>query len=396
MKRSDPTALWPTPRPLTATGKRWFDFVLATLLLVPAPLQVSQGSTYVLISIALLVPLYWRRTHPVASSAAVLVVCLVQVAVLDLPVWGQVGLPITVYSVARYAPAWWTWATLVLSIAGAGLGALDWLRGFADGGPVEVNQWFAYFLTNALIALSGWMLGALNRTRAAYVDAVVERSRRVEHEAAQQAELAAMDERTRIAREMHDVVAHGLSVMVVQADGARYAAPANPDAVGPALETIAATGRQSLADMRQLLGLLREDAEAGTRPLPGLAEVPWLLAQAEAAGTPITATLPDPLPQVPPTVGLTCYRLVQEALTNVRKHAGADAAAVVRLASDGRTLRLEITDDGHGASAPDDGSGLGLSGMRERVGAVGGELRTGPTSGGGFEVAARIPVADDV
>jgi signal transduction histidine kinase len=205
-----------------------------------------------------------------------------------------------------------------------------------------------------------------------------------------------MAERTRIAREMHDVVAHGLSVMIVQADGARYAAAANPTAVGPALETIATTGRESLAEMRQLLGLLREDADSGTRPLPGLPEIPWLLAQAEASGTPVTADLPDPLPAVSGTVGLACYRLVQEALTNVRKHAGPHARVDVRLwVEDGR-LHLLLIDTGRGAAAAGDGQGHGLIGMRERIHAVGGEFSAGPRRGGGFEVTAQIPLGEKV
>jgi signal transduction histidine kinase len=178
---------------------------------------------------------------------------------------------------------------------------------------------------------------------------------------------------------------------VVQADGARAAAAHDPAVADPAFETISATGREAIAEMRRMLGVLR--AEPGeTAPQPRLADLPDLVADARAAGSAIDLDLPDPLPVVSDGVALTAYRVVQEALSNVRKHAGPGASASVRLRLDGADgLVLEVADDGRGATAPYDGRGLGLTGMRERVTAHDGELEAGPGPGGGFTVCARIP-----
>jgi signal transduction histidine kinase len=209
--------------------------------------------------------------------------------------------------------------------------------------------------------------------------------------AEREVELAARDERARIAREMHDVVAHGLSVIVVQADGARYAAEKDPDVAVGTLETIASTGRESLTEMRRLLGLLR-DGDTGVAPQPGLADVRHLVDEARALGTRVEADLPDPGPEVPDGIGLAAFRIVQEALTNVRKHAGPGATVRVGVAV-GPDVRVEVRDDGRGAAAPADGRGLGLVGMRERATVHGGTLEAGPAPGGGFTVSARLPLS---
>jgi signal transduction histidine kinase len=203
-------------------------------------------------------------------------------------------------------------------------------------------------------------------------------------------ELAARDERSRIAREMHDVVAHGLSVIVVQADGARYAAAKDPEVAVGTLETISATGREALTEMRRLLGLLRK-GDTGVAPQPGLDDVRHLVDEARASGMRVAADLPEPAPDVPDGVGLAAYRIVQEALTNARKHAGPDAAVEVRVAVD-RDVAIDVRDDGRGAAARGDGRGLGLVGMRERAAVHGGTLEAGPAPGGGFAVSARLPL----
>nr|WP_281367431.1 sensor histidine kinase [Nocardioides kongjuensis] len=200
-----------------------------------------------------------------------------------------------------------------------------------------------------------------------------------------------MEERHRIAREMHDVVAHGLTTIVVQADGARAAAAHDPSVTGPALATIASTGREAIAELRRMLGLLRAE-EATTVPQPRLADLPALLDEARAAGTSVDGHVPAGLPAVSDGVALTTYRIVQEALSNVRKHAGPGAAARVGVRVEDGVVAVEVADDGRGAAAPDDGRGLGLAGMRERVDAHGGTLTAGPVPGGGFRVCARIPL----
>jgi signal transduction histidine kinase len=191
-------------------------------------------------------------------------------------------------------------------------------------------------------------------------------------------------------------VAHGLSVMVVQADGARYAAAQDPTAAATALQTISDTGRQALDEMRRMLGVLRAGPQAesgtGTSPQPRLEELAVLVEEARSAGLPVRADLPAPTRPVPDGVALTAYRVVQEALTNVRKHAGRSAAVDLRVAVAVDRVDVVVEDDGNGATAPDDGRGLGLLGMRERVAAHGGSLEAGPRPSGGFRVAASIPL----
>jgi signal transduction histidine kinase len=215
-------------------------------------------------------------------------------------------------------------------------------------------------------------------------------------------------ERARIARELHDVIAHNVSVMVVQADGASYTLAADPDRAREALAAISATGRQALAEMRRLLGVLRrEDEPANTAraPQPGIGELGELLDQARTAGLPVSFSVegvPRPLPD---GAALAAYRIVQESLTNTRKHAGpvASASVVLRYTSD--ALMLAISDDGRGglagpavpssalpgAPVGSAAAGHGLTGMRERVAMYGGSVAAGPRPGGGFEVTATLP-----
>jgi signal transduction histidine kinase len=287
---------------------------------------------------------------------------------------------------------------LVVALVGALVGPADWYVVELGSAASAISL----VLLTAMLVVAPWALGMWSRTRRAYVDSLIDRGERLEREAAQQAELAASDERARIAREMHDVVAHGLSVIIVQADGARYAAKSSPEAAERALETIAASGREALGEMRRMLGLLRsDDTETGVRPQPGLADLDFLVEQSQASGMPLRAHLEHPLPDVSSGVGLTVYRVVQEALTNVRKHAGPAARAdlVVRHvpgqaggpAGDG-AIEIVVEDDGRGAAALDDGSGHGLLGMRERVAVHGGDVEAGPRAGGGYRVHAQVPL----
>lgn len=373
------------PWRLGPRGQRWFDIALATALVTPAALTplTDHGWTGLVISLVQLVPLYWRRHHPVAVFAVVALGSAAQAALIDTPMWSQVAFPVAVYSVARYASAAWGLAAVGVGLGGAVVAAIRWVLGF--GGNLEPDPVIAYVVTIATIVVTAWALGALARTRRAYVDALVERGERIEREAAQEVALAASDERARIAREMHDVVAHGLSMIVVQADGARYAARRDPAVAADTLATISATGREALQEMRRMLGLLRTGDGADLLPQPGLADLAGLV-----VGTSVDATLPDPATSVPDGIGLTAYRIVQEALTNVRKHAGPDVRVRVDVAVDDEVTVL-VEDDGRGAAAPDDGHGLGLLGMRERVTAHGGDLEAGPRPGGGFRVRARLP-----
>jgi signal transduction histidine kinase len=373
------------PWRLGPRGKRWFDRVLAAGLLLPVLFFPLAGYdwTWTLLGLAQLTPLFWRRAHAVPVFLAVAGAHAVQAVLLDHTLYSQVALPVALYSVARFSTARAGIGALAVSLVGAVIAAFRWLVGYLG----EVTAWgfWAYWMPTTAIVLTAWALGTLGRVRRAYIDGLVERGQRIEREAAQQAELAARDERARIAREMHDVVAHGLTVMVVQADGARYAAAQDPAVAERTLEAISATGRGALADMRRLLGLLRSD-DTGTAPAPRLTEIADLVTEVPG----VASDLRDLDAEVSPGVALTAYRVVQESLTNVRKHAGPDARARVSvLVTD--DVRITVEDDGRGAAAPDDDRGHGLRGMRERVAVHDGELEAGPRPGGGFRVTARIP-----
>jgi signal transduction histidine kinase len=247
-------------------------------------------------------------------------------------------------------------------------------------------------------ALLAWVLGDSMRYRRAYYANLEDRAARLERERDAQARVAAVAERARIARELHDVIAHNVSVMVVQADGASYALASDPARAREALTAISATGRQALAEMRRLLGVLRREGD-GTNsvraPQPGIGELGELLDQARGAGLPVSFTVEgDPRP-LPGGVALAAYRIVQESLTNTRKHAGPVTSASVLLRYSPDTVVLTISDDGWGdlgGAALPGAPGHGLTGMRERVAIYGGSITAGPRPGGGFEVVATLPL----
>ena len=388
------------PRPdvhpwhLGERGRWWFDVLLAGGLLVLLTVgHVGsgdlEGAVFTPLEVA---PLLWRRSRPWPVFLVVATVSAVQAVLHDLPVAGQVAFPIAVYSVARRAPRWQGVTALLVGYAGAVAASYSWLPGLGAEDATIANM-TPYTVMIAAIVTAAWALGFAAQQRERYVAALVERAEQAERMAEREVELAARDERTRIAREMHDVVAHGLSVIVVQADGARYAAAKDPGIAVGTLETVATTGREALTEMRRLLGLLRA-GDTGLRPTPGLADLPYLVEEARAAGTRVEADLPDDPPAVPDGVGLAAYRILQEALTNVRKHAGPDVTVRLRVAV-GRDVEVDVRDDGHGAAAAADGRGLGLPGMRERAGLHGGTLEAGPAPGGGFAVSARIPLREE-
>ena len=234
--------------------------------------------------------------------------------------------------------------------------------------------------------LAFWLLGVLVRARRR-AEALAERNAALQR----QAEQAADAERARIARELHDIVAHHLSVVVLQAAGAR----ASGKAAGAALEKIEHSGRQALAETRRLLGVLRDaDEETGLAPQPGIGELDALAASVRAAGLPVNLVISGDHAAVPAAVDVSVYRIAQEALTNILKHAGP-ARADVTIGCADEAVTIEITDDGArkpGDQAP--AGGHGLAGMRERVAIFGGELHAGPRPGGGFAVRARLPLGD--
>jgi signal transduction histidine kinase len=242
----------------------------------------------------------------------------------------------------------------------------------------------------ALIAFGvTWVLGDSLGTRRAYTRALEERAERLERERERESARAVAEEQARIARELHDVIAHNLSVMVVQA-AANDVFDARPDRAREALQTIEATGRGALAELRRLLGGVRGDG-ADFAPQPDLAQLDELIDQVRAAGLQVVLHVDGEPRPLPAALELSAYRIVQEALTNTLKHAHASRADVA-LRYRAEALDVEIRDDGTGnGDAP--AGGHGLIGMRERVGIFGGSLDAGPVPGGGFAIAARFPSA---
>jgi len=259
--------------------------------------------------------------------------------------------------------------------------------------PPQVPQWYLMGL-NLAIALAVFFVGRTVHNRRAYTAALEERARTAEENQRALADQAVADERRRIARELHDVVAHHVSVMGVLATGARRVLGRDPRAADEALGTIEETGRTVLREMRRLLTVLRTEAEpaAELAPQPGLAGIEALVEQVREAGLPVELVVGGPT-SVPldEGVALTVFRIVQEALTNTLKHAGT-ATAEVRLDIGPRWLQVEIADTGRGPRNGLPRLGHGLLGMRERVILYGGTLRTGPRPGGGFRVSAKIPL----
>ncbi|MFI7498897.1 sensor histidine kinase [Streptomyces sp. NPDC049687] len=355
-------------------------------------------STAVLASVAALLCLViaLRRRMPEKMLLLAAAVGLAQL-VLDVSVVAaDFALLVIVYTVAATGVRWASWIALAMSLSAAALAQARWPQ---HGASVAGAVVLVIFQT-VPFALA-WVLGDSIRTRRAYFAQLEERNARLEKEREAQAKVAVAAERARIARELHDVVAHNVSVMVVQADGAAYVLDAAPDQAKKALETISSTGRQALAEMRRLLGVLRtgEHQEGGEYvPQPDVEQIEDLVEQCRGSGLPVDFKIEGTPRQLPSGVELTAYRIVQEALTNTRKHGGPNAGASVRLVYFDDGLGLLVEDDGKGAphelyeEGGADGQGHGLIGMRERVGMVGGTLDAGPRPGGGFRISALLPL----
>lgn len=277
---------------------------------------------------------------------------------------------------------------------------------------IGTNAWTNMAPVTVLV-VAVWIWGSSVRARRTYLAGLEERAVRAERERDSQAQIAAAAERARIAREMHDVVAHSLSVMVVQADGAGYALDTDTERARQALETVSSTGRTALTETRRLLGLLRaEDREQEYAPQPGMAQLTELVGHVRQAGLPVEFAVEGVPRELAEGMQLAAYRLVQEALTNTLKHGGPSVTtAHVRLRYTDDELVMRVSDDGRGAAAPlgqladrlrpgghngqnGDGQvhgGHGLVGMRERMAIYGGTVRAGPKQGGGYEVVASLP-----
>jgi signal transduction histidine kinase len=245
-----------------------------------------------------------------------------------------------------------------------------------------------------VVVAASWVLGYAIQTRRAYIAELKDRAARLEAQEGESAERAVADERLRIARELHDVIGHSISLITIQSEAAARVARTDPDAVPGYLATISDAGRTALTEMRHVLAVLRPDALAELRPQPGLDALPELVARLEAGGLRIRLDV-EPM-DLPPGFALAVFRIVQESLTNVLKHAGANATASVTVARAERSsMRVSVHDDGAGPTGPAASTAHGIVGMRERVAVYGGSLRTGARPGGGFEVEALIPLPQE-
>jgi signal transduction histidine kinase len=340
-----------------------------------------------------------RRSAPLAVLATTIAAGAAIVALGDEPAGVAGG--IALYTTAAMCERMVSLAALVPTAAIAAGGS----AATADAEGRHASA--AFGATVAVLLVVGiWALGAYAQTRRRYTRALEERAAHAEREREQLARIAVHEERASIARELHDIVAHSVSVMLVGVRGARDVLRTSPDVADDTLARVEASGEQSLAELRRILALLRAPEHgAESRPQPSLGELDELVAGYRDAGLPVRLEVigePKPLPG---GVELSVYRIVQEALTNVLKHS-RPTRVTVTLAFRGSRLELEVVDDGttaaRGAAAERSGderaargSGHGLVGMRERVAVLGGQLETGRPVGGGFRVAARLPVGDD-
>ena len=342
-----------------------------------------------LILLGLAVPLVFRRTYPVQAFTVAAVAGALQVMLIARPLATDLSILILLYTLAAYRPRRVSLPGLCVCLVGAFVAVARWA-------PVQTGLFQKVLLAGVIFsgtALVAWVLGDSMRYRRAYLTALEDRAARLERERDAQAQIAAAAERARIARELHDVIAHNVSVMVVQADGASYALRTDPERAGQALAAISHTGRKALAEMRRLLGVLRSgDERADLAPVPGLDQLRELVEQARQAGMSVSLSLDGPPRPLPEGAELAAYRVVQESLTNTRKHGGLAAAAAVALRYEPDGLVLQVTDDGLGAAAAE-GPGHGLTGMRERIEMYGGTIHAGPLPGGGYQVTARLPSA---
>ncbi|ANB07705.1 histidine kinase [Streptomyces ambofaciens] len=373
-------------------------FGVSVMSVVPQREARGTDATALIIPCVLLlcVVIALRRVVPEKMLLLAAAVGLGQVALDVATMAADFALLVIVYTVAVSGARWASRAALTMGLCAAPVAQLRWpMEDVSIGNNVAITVF-----QTVPFALA-WVLGDSIRTRRAYFAQLEERAARLEKEREAQSKVAVAAERARIARELHDVVAHNVSVMVVQADGAAYVLDAAPDQARKALETISSTGRQALAEMRRLLGVLRtgEHQEAGEYvPQPDVQQIEDLVEQCRSSGLPVDFKVEGSPRTLPSGVELTAYRIVQEALTNTRKHGGPNAGASVRLVYFDDGLGLLIEDDGKGAphelyeEGGFDGQGHGLIGMRERVGMVGGTLDAGPRQGGGFRISALLPL----
>jgi signal transduction histidine kinase len=370
---------------VTAALLALFLFQLATYVLVPGQ-RPSSVITY-LLALAMVLPFGVHRRRPLVAAVIVLGALLLYSVAHYGPYPGinafVLLFAIALHSERRQSRAVFAATLVTLTIA-------VWVQ---PGTVTTASTWFSTLLVAAVAGLLGENL----RHRRERWAELVERGKFVENEREERVRRAVIEERLRIARELHDVVAHAMSVIAVQAGVGHHVIDAQPEEARHALAAIETTSRAALSEMRRLLGVLRQEGEtqAVLTPAPGLADLPLLVAQVNEAGLNVTLTATGEPTGASAPVDLTAYRIVQEALTNALKHGGPAARVIIDYGQS--EVYVEVTDDGRGGqvrrSTPTNTVGHGLIGMRERVAVFEGDLTAGPQPGGGFRVAAHLPLS---
>jgi signal transduction histidine kinase len=381
-------SLWLRGQPFVADALLAGGLFVIEILVFVSSADGLNGPLFLAFSVVLTVPIAWRRRFPRSVAA----VALVSTFVAD--VWGAMvgdtsnghpaalALPIMLYTLVAYVGR----AQGAIYAAGVAAYSVSSLLLFHQ--PL-----FTTLLFSALLYALSWVAAEFLGARRAYDEAMEARLIVAEYDRDRRAEEAVLMERTRIARELHDVVAHGVSVMVVQADGASYAIRRNPERAEQAVANISATGRQALAELRRTVALLRTTPDADDMPEYGTAGLARVVEMMSRAGLNVELEQTGNLDDISPAISLGVHRLVQESLTNVLRHAGHAPRAVVRVAREADTVTVEISDNGTGsASPPTGGGGHGLVGMRERVAVLQGTLQVGRTPQGSWLVRARLPI----
>jgi signal transduction histidine kinase len=372
-------------------AERHGDLLLAALVAVLFAVQIADGEEFagkragsLAMALVFAGTLAWRRRRPLVPLVAGAV--LIEVSNLAVPALANtgaflVGYVLAIYSAGRHTTGRATLAAGVVLLVAFPLAAIE------PGSPFSLSD--ATFIA---VAFAGpFVAGRVIRHRLATESLLHGRAAELERERDQKAREAVAQERVRIARELHDVVAHSISVMVLQARGGRRKLPEDADESRAALDAIERSGEQALAEMRRLLGMLRfDDEELALAPQPSLSRIDDLVASLRATGLPVELHIEGDPVDLPPGVDVSAYRIVQEALTNALKHAGP-ARARVTLRYSTEDLELEIVDDGRG-NGHGGGTGHGLAGIRERVAVYGGVLESGRRPEGGYALRARLPL----
>ncbi|WP_072691290.1 sensor histidine kinase [Rhodococcus marinonascens] len=379
-------SLWLRGKPTVA------DSILAVVLLTLEVLvfAASDGASpwvQLIMGLLLCLPIVWRRTYPCTAAGVILVMSITITFVsysiddLDAEHPGLFALAVALYTLVAYVGR----RAAGLFVVGlvADLALAIWLlgQGVAATGVFSL-----------LIFALSWITAEFLGARRAYDEEVAARLAVADYDRDRRAEDAVAAERTRIARELHDVIAHAVSVMIVQADGATYAVTTKPDVAKQALANIGIVGREALAELRRTVSLLRTEPATDDMPQHGTAGLARVVGMMRSAGLPVELELTGELDDISPAVSLGVYRLVQESLTNVLRHAGERPRAKVRVRRRDTDVLVEITDNGNASGLFSFGSGNGLLGMRERVAVLHGTLEAGRQTDGSWRVTAELPL----